>query len=178
MAPRILGAALVAAATLGLGGCVAYDEYGYPTSSVSVGVGYGDPYYGWYDDRYYPGAGYYVYDRYGDRYYISDRHRDYWWARRAHNRNYAYNWGSYGYRVPQGYRDQRRYSGNRGDYRDQRRAERRADRRERRVERRERRERPATTERGAARDAAREIGRRLGGDRRSERRDRRQRNPD
>ena len=168
---RIMGAVLVAAATLGLGGCVAYDDYGYPSSRVSVGVGYGAPYYGWYDDYYYPGAGYYVYDRYGDRYYISDRYRNYWWARRAHGGNYPYNWGAYGYNIPRSYRDQRNYGSNGGYYRDRHR-DRRADRGDRR-DRRADRPRPTRAEQDTARDAAREIGRRLGGERR-DRRPRRQ----
>jgi hypothetical protein len=68
---------LGAASLLALGGCVD-DGYGYG-GGVSLGYGspgyygdyyndfydggYGTPYYGWYDGFYYPGSGYYVYDR-------------------------------------------------------------------------------------------------------------------
>jgi hypothetical protein len=51
--------------------------YGYP------GYGYGyAPYYGWYDDFYYPGTGYYVYDIYRQPHRWTDAQREYWEARR------------------------------------------------------------------------------------------------
>ncbi len=94
-------AAVLLAAGVGLGGCATYSPYGYG-SGVSIGYGNGyndryyDPYYrgygsryaagyapyGWYDGFYYPGAGYYVYDRYRNPYYWNDRHRGYWTVRR------------------------------------------------------------------------------------------------
>ena len=102
---RLLGAVLAAAATLGLGGCTMYDEYGYPSSTVSVGIGtgygygYGDPYYddyyGWYDDYYYPGIGTYIYDRYGTRYTWPSRYRDYWSARSHRHRDRRAHWDGY-----------------------------------------------------------------------------------
>lgn len=69
-----LGAALLA----GLGACA--DDYG---SGYGRGY-YGSvaPYYGWYGDYYYPGTGYYVYDRSRVARRWSDRDRDYWSARR------------------------------------------------------------------------------------------------
>src|SRR5437660_1730537 len=42
--------------------------YGY-----SYGAGYyGDPWWGWYGDYYYPGIGFFVYDHYGHRYRWND----------------------------------------------------------------------------------------------------------
>lgn len=128
MSPKIFGAALLAAASLGLGGCAVYDDYGYGyDSGVRVSVGYGAPYYGWYDNYYYPGVGYYVYDRRGARHRWSNRHRDYWMPRRP--RGARANWTSYGYAVPRRFRDQRPPRADR----DQRRG--RVDRRDRRGDR-------------------------------------------
>lgn len=88
-------AALAGAAFLGLSACSTYDDYGYGGSRYSVGVGYGSyPYYGWYDDFYYPGAGYYVYDRAGRRHAWNDRQRRYWEGRRG-NRPGRENWNGY-----------------------------------------------------------------------------------
>jgi hypothetical protein len=83
--------AILLAGTVALGGCAyGYGGYGGYGSGLSVGIGYGsgydgyygggyygggypyggygygygDPYFGWYDDYYYPGTGYYVYDSY------------------------------------------------------------------------------------------------------------------
>ena len=59
-----------------------YSPYGY--SSLGYGgyggfgrYGYGSP-FGWYDGFYYPGTGYYVYDRYRRPHRWSDRERQYW----------------------------------------------------------------------------------------------------
>jgi hypothetical protein len=86
---RVAGIALALAATLAVGGC--YDD-GYGYSGVSVGYGsggyYGDPWYGgypsygWYDGFYYPGRGYWLYDRSGQRHRWNDHHRRYWEGRR------------------------------------------------------------------------------------------------
>lgn len=125
---------LLAAATLGLSGCAMYDGFG----GVSVGYGdgyydgydpyvdgYGDlyyssGYYGWYDGYYYPGAGYYIYDRRGSRHRWSDRHRDYWETRRGRHEARE-NWSGYrrdgrwndrdDERGDDGRRDRRRYRG-------------------------------------------------------------------
>ena len=98
-------AAIALVAGLGLGGCAYgpygglgvgygsngyYDPYyggGYYGAGYSpyggYGYGYGAPYYGWNDGFYYPGTGYYVYDRYRNPYRWSDAQRRYWESRRA-----------------------------------------------------------------------------------------------
>jgi len=97
---KTLGLGLAGAATLALGGC--YDDgYGYGGVSGGAGSYYGggygyDPYYdgygygyggypayGWYDGFYYPGTGYYVYDRGGRRQRWRDSDRRYWEGRRG-----------------------------------------------------------------------------------------------
>jgi|GEM_PF-881643 len=85
---KILVAGLLGA-TVALTGC-AYDDYGYGGMSVGYGYpGYYDawgPYdyapFGWYDGYYYPGSGYWMYNREGRRFRWSDRQRDYWEHRR------------------------------------------------------------------------------------------------
>lgn len=81
---KALSAATLASALM-LGGC-AYDDYGYGGMSVGYGSPYYDDYgygpYGWYDGYYYPGNGYWMYDRRGDRHRWSDRQRKYWEQRR------------------------------------------------------------------------------------------------
>ncbi|MBK5265626.1 MAG: peptidase, partial [Alphaproteobacteria bacterium] len=84
--PRFAVAGL--AGLIALGGC---SGYGY--GGVSVGTGYYgassyyDPgyggYYGWYDGFYYPGSGYYVFDRQGHRHRWRDNDRRHWEGRRA-----------------------------------------------------------------------------------------------
>ena len=87
MKRRILAALAATAAALGLNGCVT-DDYGYGRVGVGYGSGYySGPYYGWYDDFYYPGTGYYVYDRNGRRQRWNDRQRRYWEGRRAERRD-------------------------------------------------------------------------------------------
>jgi len=102
-AVRLRTAAILLAAGVGLGGCATYSPFGYGNGvSVSYGDRYYDPYnrgyspygsrygygynagyspYGWYDGYYYPGAGYYVYDRYRNPYYWNDYQRRYWTVR-------------------------------------------------------------------------------------------------
>ena len=100
-------AAIALVAGLGLGGCAYgpygsygglgvgygngyYDPYygggyygaGYSRYGSGYGYGYGAPYYGWYDGFYYPGTGYYVYDRYRRPHRWSDTQRRYWESRR------------------------------------------------------------------------------------------------
>ncbi|MET0372522.1 MAG: hypothetical protein ABW039_14250 [Sphingobium sp.] len=86
------------AGALALGGCAYDDGYGYGGVSVGTGYyaggGYYDDYYGspygygpsgytgWYDGYYYPGSGYYVYDRGGRRQRWNDGQRRYWEGRR------------------------------------------------------------------------------------------------
>ncbi|MGX7894914.1 peptidase [Tsuneonella sp. HG222] len=116
--------ALLLAATAALGACSAYDSYGYGGTVVSVGYGNGgyypyssrydryDPYgyYGWYDGFYYPGTGYYIYDRGGTRHRWSDQHRRYWEGRRG-GRDVRENWSAW--------RGQQ-YSGRQGENRTER----------------------------------------------------------
>ena len=88
--PRIVAAGLIGAAALGLSACT--DGYGYSGVSLGYGSGYyddyygggyyGSPYWGWYGDYYYPGSGYYVYDRYRRPHRWSDSQRRYWEGRR------------------------------------------------------------------------------------------------
>ena len=102
--PKWIATAALAAASLALGGC-AYDDYGYGGVNVGYGVaggygGYDDGYYGypgaaygypayagygsgWYNDFYYPGSGYYVFDRGGRRSRWNDGQRRYWQQRNA-----------------------------------------------------------------------------------------------
>lgn len=92
--PRAL--ATVLAGLLTLGGCSAYDDgYGYGGVSLGYGSGYHDPWYydryGWYDGFYYPGSGYYVYDRYGKRHRWNNHHRHYWQSRQ-HDRDGRREW--------------------------------------------------------------------------------------
>jgi hypothetical protein len=84
------------ASVLLLGGC-AYDDYGYGGVNVGYGTGYYDDYpygpygyapYGWYDGYYYPGNGYWLYDRRGTRHRWSDRQRQYWEHRRERSNDW------------------------------------------------------------------------------------------
>jgi hypothetical protein len=116
---KTLGLGLAGAATLALGGC--YDD-GYGYGGVSAGAGYygngygyggydpyydgfgygGYPAYGWFDGFYYPGNGYYVYNRGGQRFRMRDRDRQHWQGRRD---GQARNWrGRDGVGVPGGQR--------------------------------------------------------------------------
>jgi hypothetical protein len=107
---RLKAAALAVVATAGLSACMSplgyggvsvgagngyYDPYyngygyggGYPAYGYGYPAGYGygyQPYYGWYDNFYYPGTGYYVYDRYRNPYPWNDDQRRYWEGRRDH----------------------------------------------------------------------------------------------
>ena len=82
---RIRAAALTVVASIGLSACTT--PYGYGGVGVGYGSGYDpyygyEPYWGWYDGYYYPGTGYYVYDRYRRAYPWSDHHRHHWEERR------------------------------------------------------------------------------------------------
>ncbi|MDR2836959.1 MAG: hypothetical protein LBV49_00030 [Azonexus sp.] len=90
---RICAALFAATAAFGLSGCVA-DGYG------GIGIGYGGGYYGggyfgWYDDFYYPGSGYYVYDRHGARHPWNDGQRRYWEGRRGQGGGGSENWSGF-----------------------------------------------------------------------------------
>ncbi|WP_375290853.1 hypothetical protein [Qipengyuania sp.] len=132
---------IAAVAAMALSGCSTYGyDSGYSRVSVGVGNGYYDRgyydrgYYGWYDGYYYPGTGYYVFDRRGQRHRWNRAHQRYWQARRAHLRNHRglrENWSGYegvrpGHRerhVDRGDRRGDRHGDRyerRGSYRDQR----------------------------------------------------------
>jgi hypothetical protein len=74
----------------GYGYGAGYPGYGYGAGYPGYGYGMGYPGYGyasyapwgWYDDFYYPGSGYYVYDRYRRPIVWTDEQRRYWEARR------------------------------------------------------------------------------------------------
>ncbi len=88
----IMAAGLAGAAALG--GCT---DRGYGYSGVSVGysAGWGDPYWGWYGDYYYPGTGIYVYDVRHRRHRWDDGQRGYWESRRSAwrgDRRWRSNW--------------------------------------------------------------------------------------
>lgn len=94
---RIPYISMLAAGSLALGGCaygdlgVGYGNpyYGNGYGSPYYGYGYGSsyygglgtPYYGWYDNYYYPGSGYYVYDRYRRPFAMTTTQRTYWSTR-------------------------------------------------------------------------------------------------
>lgn len=59
----------------GYGGGYGYSPYGYRSA-----YGY-SPYWGWNDGFYYPGTGYYVYDRYRRPRVMTDAERQYWTQR-------------------------------------------------------------------------------------------------
>jgi hypothetical protein len=64
-----------------------------------VNIGFGG---GWYDNYYYPGHGYYLFDRYGTRFNMHDNYRRYWAQQRYyHYQNYAR--GGYGRGRGHGY---------------------------------------------------------------------------
>jgi hypothetical protein len=79
--------------SVGVGYGSGYGGYGYGygghggyCSPYSYGYGshYGciDPYWGWYGGYYYPGTGFYVYDRFRRPFRWNDRQRRYWMQRR------------------------------------------------------------------------------------------------
>ncbi|MGH6615459.1 hypothetical protein [Sphingomonas sp.] len=128
---RIGLAAFALAAAMGLGGCT--DGYGYNGVSLGYNAGgyggydgydggyydaayYGGGYgggYGWYGDYYYPGTGYYVYDRNRRPHRWNDGQRRYWEGRRdrrGDHRQSRGNWQNF---------DRDRGAGNR-DYRQNR----------------------------------------------------------
>ena len=116
MPNRLQTLALALAASAGLSACATYDDYGYGYGGVSVGYqsggycnpyyddcygsgygrGYASSYYGWYGDYYYPGTGFYIYDRGGRRHRWNDDHRRYWEGRRGQYGSGGANWGARG----------------------------------------------------------------------------------
>lgn len=142
---------LLLAAATGLGACSYNDGYGYGGVSVGYGsagycdpyyydcysgygragygygYGYSDPWYGWYGNYYYPGIGFYVFDRSGRRHRWNDDHRRYWegrrgsWQGRDWNDRRWENWSGYRNRSQSrdGYRS-RSQDGDRGTWRGRR----------------------------------------------------------
>ena len=108
---RIPYISLIAAGALALGGC-AYGDLGYGVGygSPYYGYGYGPyggygeypayyggfgaPYFGWYDDYYYPGTGVFVYDSYRRPHRWSSRERDYWMSHQSTGTRSA-NWSGF-----------------------------------------------------------------------------------
>ncbi|MDQ2892222.1 MAG: peptidase [Pseudomonadota bacterium] len=108
---------------IGLGTAACTDGYGFSGLSVGYGSGgygsggyygdgydsgygygngynsaYGAPYYGWYNDYYYPGTGIYVYDQYRRPFRWNDGQRRYWEGRRNNwrgDRNYRNDWNGF-----------------------------------------------------------------------------------
>jgi hypothetical protein len=115
---KLAFAAAALTATLGLGGCADGYGYGGGYGGVGIGAGYanaawdpyyggyaGDPYWGWNNDFYYPGTGYYVFDRSNRRYRWNAQQRGYWQGRaqgwRSARREIRPMWRDYGVRgVP------------------------------------------------------------------------------
>jgi len=92
-----------AAAALGCGAALAgCTDSGMSRTRVAVGynTAWGDPYWGWYGDYYYPGTGIYVYDRYRNRAPWTAQQRGYWEGRRNGWRGgrRASNWRDFGRR--------------------------------------------------------------------------------
>ena len=77
-------AVFLISASLALAACSTTDGYGYGSYYGGSYGAYGSgPNYGWYDDYYYPGNGYYVYDRGGTRHRWNQNQRRYWESRGA-----------------------------------------------------------------------------------------------
>jgi hypothetical protein len=68
------------AAAAALTGCASDGGYGY--GGVGYSAAWGDPYWGWYGDYYYPGTGIYIYDTHRRRLAWNDDQRRYWEGRR------------------------------------------------------------------------------------------------
>lgn len=98
---RVRTVGLAIAAALGLSACA---DYGYGGIGGGYAGVYGDPYYaggvspywGWNDGFYYPGTGYYVYDRYRRPFRWNGAQQAYWQGRRSAwrgpNRDVRANW--------------------------------------------------------------------------------------
>jgi hypothetical protein len=142
---RLRLSVLLLGSGLTLGACAYDDGYGYGGVSARYGGGYGsgwcdpyfddcygaayDPWFGWYDGYYYPGWGYYVYDRYRRPYAWNDYQRRYWESRRYHWRDRDWNdprWERWDHWDDRDWRRDRRWRGRDGDrrrWRDRRRGD-------------------------------------------------------
>ena len=101
--------AFILVAGLSAGACSTYGSYGYGGYGGGYGSGVtlsysGGNYYGWNDGYYYPGTGFYVYDRYRRPYRWNNFQQRYWSDRQR-------AWGDY-YRRPMrsNWREFRRYN--------------------------------------------------------------------
>lgn len=106
-----LGLVALLGAALGVSACASHG-YGYGGVSAGYGGYYGDPYfdgygpgyasygglgYGWYNGFYYPGTGYYVYDRHRRPFRWNDGQRRYWQGRPGYgNPQVRDNWRDFG----------------------------------------------------------------------------------
>jgi hypothetical protein len=73
--------------SVGIGSGYGYGGYGYGGYGYD-GYGYGYDPFGWYGDYYYPGVGFYVYDRHHNRHQWTDEQRRYWEQRRSQWQNH------------------------------------------------------------------------------------------
>ena len=128
---RIPYISLIAAGALALGGC-AYGDLGYGVGygdgygAYDYGYGYGPyggygeypayyggfgaPYFGWYDNYYYPGTGIFVYDSYRRPHRWSSGERSYWLSRQtATGTTKAANWSGFNRRFTATPNDTRRH---------------------------------------------------------------------
>lgn len=142
-------------------GSSAYDVYGDPYFSGRYGY---SPAYGWYNNYFYPGTGYYVYDRRGTRYSYNDDQRRFWERNRFNIRDredlrdvrrYSRDQRQDRREFVRERRDDRRAVRDGTVTRDQFRADRRGDRQQFRQERRQ--------DRRALRQDLRDGGARAGG---------------
>ena len=76
---RLVILAAISAAAVPLGACTTYGD-GY-RGGFAYNAAWGDPYWGWYGDYYYPGTGFYVYDTHRRRIPWTDAQRSYWQSR-------------------------------------------------------------------------------------------------
>ena len=130
MLNHLIRPAILLAATASLGACSTYGGHGRTYASIGYSSGGHYPYssryspydyYGWYGDYYYPGTGYYVFDRSGHRHRWNDSQRRYWEGRRGDRRGQRENWSGYrgdGRRAgDRNRRENDRHDGDRDDYR-------------------------------------------------------------
>lgn len=70
------------ASAVAIGAC-ASDGFGYGGAGFAYDASFGDPYWGWYGDYYYPGTGIYVYDARRHRHRWNDDQRRHWEGMRS-----------------------------------------------------------------------------------------------
>jgi hypothetical protein len=80
MRTRLIILAALSAAALPLGAC-ATGGYGHGRPGYAYDAAWGDPFWGWYGDYYYPGTGFYVYNVHHRRIRWNDDQRRYWEGR-------------------------------------------------------------------------------------------------